>query len=201
MKKCITISRGNSKLGSVPSFSLEPIKTCTNCAKKCYAAKLARLRKTVRDSWEANTDAARTAEGREQIRAGVRFACFNSRFFRWHVAGDIISPEYFNDVIIACAFENPHVKFLIFTKNFGVVNDFVSAGGVIPSNLQIIFSGWGESLRPANPYSFPESDIIFRGEDDSHAEKICGGNCTECNMRGVGCWELKPGEKIYFREH
>lgn len=214
MEKCITISKGNSKLGSVPSFSLTPIKTCTNCtscAKKCYAAKLARFRKVVRDSWEANTEAAKTAEGREQIRLFVNYTCLNARFFRWHVAGDIISAAYFEEVIIRCARENPGTRFLLFTKAYNIVNDYneldemaaenCEKGGHWPENLQIIFSGWGDLLRPNNPYGFPESDILFKGQDDSHAEKICGGNCTECNMRGVGCWELKPGETIYFREH
>ena len=41
----VSISKGNSKMGAIPSVSLPPITTCAagcTCAKKCYAAKLCR---------------------------------------------------------------------------------------------------------------------------------------------------------------
>lgn len=48
----VKISSGNSKLGKIPSVSLPAGITCRNdceCSKKCYAKKLERLRRTVKE--------------------------------------------------------------------------------------------------------------------------------------------------------
>ena len=55
----VKISKGNSKLGAIPSVSLPAGKTCRNdceCSNKCYAKKLERLRKTVREAYQHNYD-------------------------------------------------------------------------------------------------------------------------------------------------
>ena len=49
MEQHVSISRGNVKMGAIPSVSLPPIITCSkeackHCGKKCYALKIARLR-------------------------------------------------------------------------------------------------------------------------------------------------------------
>lgn len=51
------------------------------------------------------------------------------------------------------------------------------------------------------PHGVPTAAVIFKGEEPRDGWKVCGGNCTECACRGVGCWELKPGETIAFYEH
>lgn len=53
----IKISSGNAKMGSIPSVSLPAGVTCRvdcDCQKKCYAKRLERLRKTVRDAYKQN---------------------------------------------------------------------------------------------------------------------------------------------------
>lgn len=54
----IKISPGNSKMGAIPSVSLPAIKTCRDCKckEKCYAAKLERLRPTVRNAYQHNLE-------------------------------------------------------------------------------------------------------------------------------------------------
>ena len=54
----VKISPGNSKLGAIPSVSLPAIKTCRvcGCAEKCYAAKLERIRPSVREAYQHNLD-------------------------------------------------------------------------------------------------------------------------------------------------
>ena len=118
MDKAISISNGNSKMGHIPSVSLPPIVTCKNCsscAKKCYAAKLCRMYKTVREAYARNLEILK--ENRN---------------------------AYFNQVTAA---------------------------------------------------------VILKGKEPDPKYKICGGNCTECACRGVGCWELKKSETIAFYEH
>ena len=55
----VSISKGNSKMGDIPSVSLPPCTTCNPeapCFKKCYAVKIQRLYKTVKTAYENNLE-------------------------------------------------------------------------------------------------------------------------------------------------
>lgn len=121
------------------------------------------------------------------------------RFFRWHVSGDIVDIDYLRHMV-KIAEELPHTMFLAFTKQYDIVNQFVAEGGSIPNNLKIIFSAW-KGFPMNNPYDFPTSEVIFKDTEIQDSWKICGGNCSTCACRGVGCWELQKGETIAFYKH
>lgn len=196
----VTISKGNRKLGAIPSVSLPPIKTCAincTCAKKCYAAKLCRIYPSVRQSYENNLEAYlnNPADYFDQIQR----AASTQRFFRWHVSGDILDDMYLYDMA-RIARELPKTDFLAFTKRYDIVNRYIDDGSRLPENLHIIFSAWPGMDTP-NPHNLPVAQVIFKGQDPADDWKVCGGNCTECACRGVGCWELKNGETIAFYEH
>lgn len=198
--KKISISNGNSKMGAIPSVSLPACVTCNPsapCFKKCYAAKLERIYSSVKNAYARNLDIlnADPVAYWQQVKA----AAVVTRFFRYHVSGDIPNAAYFAEMV-KTAEEIPTTKFLAFTKQYQTVNDFINAGGVIPENLKIIFSSWG-AWKCENPHNLPTSEVIFKGCEPSEDWKICGGNCTECACRGVGCWEVKNGETIAFYEH
>lgn len=198
--KKISISNGNSKMGAIPSVSLPACVTCNPsapCFKKCYAAKLERIYSSVKNAYARNLDilSAAPAAYWQQVKA----AAVVTRFFRYHVSGDIPNAAYFAEMV-KTAEEIPTTKFLAFTKQYQTVNDFINAGGVIPENLKIIFSSWG-AWKCENPHKLPTSEVIFKGCEPSEDWKICGGNCTYCACRGVGCWEVKNGETIAFYEH
>lgn len=197
----IHISKCNRKMGAVPSFSLPPVTTCTNCAscaKKCYARRMAARYPSVARAYEDNLCAVRSdlAGAFAQIERAARL----SSVFRYHVSGDIPGADYFAQMV-ETARRVPSCTFLAFTKNYTVVNAYIDNGGAIPENLKIIFSGWGSALRPKNPHGMPESDVIFKGQLAPVGEMICGGNCADCRCQGVGCWTIQPGQKIYFYEH
>lgn len=196
----ISISTGNRKMGAIPSVSLPACVTCNPdapCFKKCYPAKVARIYSTARDSYARNLRILCADPGRywEEVRQAAAMA----RFFRFHVSGDIPNAEYFAEMI-RTAEQLPHTSFLCFTKQAAFVNDFISAGGVIPGNLKIILSNWG-SWKCPNPHGLPVCEIIFKGEEPADGWKVCGGSCTSCACRGVGCWEVKNGETIAIYEH
>lgn len=198
----VRISRENSKMGPVASVSMLPYLTCParcreTCGPKCYAAKLAVLRANVRDSWAHNTALAMINP--EAYWQGVREAVRGVRFFRFHVAGDILSAAYLAEMI-ATARDNPHTEILAFTKRFELVNRWINSNGPLPANLHLLFSGW-TNLDPINPHSLPETNVIPRGEDPADSWKICGGNCFSCACRGVGCWQAQQGDVIAFRMH
>ena len=197
----VSISKGNSKMGAIPSVSLPACITCNPnapCFKLCYAAKITRLYKTVKTAYENNLNILKEnpAEYWQQVKNGAKMA----RYFRFHVSGDIPDLEYFNNMVVL-ARELPHTSFLAFTKQYNIVNEYLNAGGVIPSNLKVIFSNWG-AWKCENPHSLPECEIILKGSEPAPEWKMCGGNCTECALSdGTGCWTLKNGETIAIYQH
>ena len=199
-KQIVSISKGNSKMGAIPSVSLPACITCNPnapCFKLCYAAKITRLYKTVKTAYENNLNILTENPGAywDQVKQGAAMA----RYFRYHVSGDIPNIEYFKQMI-KLAEELPKTSFLAFTKQYNIVNQFLSDGGVIPENLKIIFSNWG-SWKCENPFNLPNCEVILKGAEPSPDWKICGGNCTECACRGIGCWEVKKGETIAIYQH
>lgn len=195
----VSISKGNVKMGAIPSVSLPPIITCKHCeacAKDCYAKRMQRY-PSVKNAWQNNLDIV-NMDSVEYFNQVSEF-CKLQRFFRWHVAGDILGYGYLTGMI-EVAKENPHCEFLAFTKNFEDVNAHIEYEGELPKNLHIIFSNW-KCFHCENPYNLPTTDILEKGEEVPENGKLCGGNCTECCCRGIGCWELKKGEKLYFYKH
>lgn len=197
----VSISNGNRKMGAIPSVSLPPVITCpanAPCAKKCYALKMCRIYPTVKNAYQNNLDILNEDWG--EYWRQVNFAVSMTRYFRFHVAGDIPNAAYFKEMVIT-ARNNPQTRILAFTKQYAIVNHYIETFGELPANLHLIFSEWGDSWRVPNPHSLPTSTVIFKGETPRDEWKICGGNCQECACRGVGCWELKKGETIAFYEH
>lgn len=198
----IKISSGNAKLGSIPSISLPAGITCRGdceCHNKCYAKKLERIRKTVRDAYEHNYDLLN--KDPDTYWREVEASIMMSRFFRFHVSGDIPDDTYFEHMV-DIARTNTHCEILCFTKKYSIVNRHINIIGKLPKNLHIIFSGW-KGLKMDNPYLLPEAHVRYR---DGHTTannnaKECNGNCTECAITDGGCWTLKSGEQVIFNEH
>lgn len=198
----LSVSKGNSKMGGIPSISLPAVVTCRKgapCARKCYAAKLERIRPTVKAAYARNL--ALWARDPVSFEAQAIAAAMPHRYFRWHVSGDIVGPSYLA-MMVRVANACPGTRFLCFTKRFELINMYISERGPLPENLQILFSAWA-GLDVPNPYNLPMTHVIYRDGSTTApaAHYTCGGNCTECLCQGVGCWHLKPGEHLAFYEH
>ena len=198
----VKISPGNSKLGSIPSVSLPAGRSCRSdapCYKKCYAMKLERMRPSVRYAYENNLNVLLNSP--DIYFREVEASIMMSRFFRFHVSGDIPDNVYFAHMI-EIAERNKHCDILCFTKKYDIINEFLELGGKIPSNLHMIFSAW-EGFNMDNPYLLPEAHVRYRdGKTTAKAGAYeCSGNCTECVLTDGGCWSLKKGEQVVFNEH
>lgn len=220
----IKISPGNTKLGAIPSVSLPAVLTCRtcDCQKKCYAKRLENLRPAVRKAYQNNLDVLQDDPGTywREVEAAIML----SRFFRFHVSGDIPDKDYFEHMV-EVAKRNPHCEILCFTKKFEIVNEYISeeylAGirgttihptlcnmyenvvrAVIPDNLHIIFSAW-VGLDSVNPFSLPVAHVRYRDGTTTASDNAleCGGNCSDCAVTEGGCWSLKGGEEVVFNEH
>ncbi len=192
------ISKGNSKVGNIPNFSIRPVSDCTNCktcSKTCYALKAWKQYPNVRKAWTTNSQNAHKgnlSEVREYLEK------HNPEYFRIHVAGDFFSREYWNawlDIVT----DFPSVKFLAFTKSFDSVR-----GSAIPSNLSLVqsaFPGMHESqFRTDQPIAFAGDAGNYAPWMESRCKNAieCPGNCETCGA----CWSLaQKGLDVHFNLH
>lgn len=196
----VTFSDGNDKMGHIYSVSRAPLYTCRHCKQcspDCYAIKLAKLRPGVLESYARNTAIAE----KDPVKywAAVNRTMRLQRFFRFHVAGDIKTADYFAEMVQACR-NNPHCIALCFTKCYDIVNDWMDKHGDLPENLRVIFSHW-DGLEMQNPYNLPESHVYPKKAECPTGWHNCGGNCENCAADGVGCWYLSKGEIVGFKKH
>lgn len=198
----VKISSGNSKMGAIPSVSLPAGVTCRQdceCSKKCYAKRLERMRPSVHQAYQHNYDLL--THDSDTYWREVEASIMMSRFFRFHVSGDIPDTAYFEHMV-DIAHTNTHCEILCFTKKYDIVNSHINIIGKLPKNLHIIFSGWHD-IEMINPYNLPEAHVRYRDGSTTAREdaKLCGGNCTECAITDDGCWTAKHGEQVVFNEH
>ncbi len=202
----VTISLSNAKLGGfIPCVNLPPVITCRTgapCQKGCYACKGHYLYANVQKSLTDNLNAFK----------GDLTAYFNDiidflknglviyRFFRWHSSGDIVNTDYLAGVV-RVAQECKNTRFLIFTKKFELVNDFIKTGGEIPENLNVVFSAWDKDFKVENPYNLPVAYVDFKDKSKNPQIPVtafkCSGNCEKC----LACWNIQKGQATVFNQH
>lgn len=201
----VKFSQGNRKTGSlVPSVSLIPIVDCGNCktcSRGCYAIKHVCIYPSVQKQVANNSAIAhrRPEKYFADIRNEVRFRSF----FRWHVQGDILDGNYFENMV-RIAIDTPNCQFLAFTKMFDIVNSWIDNNGPLPANLHVIFSDW-KGLEMNNRHGLPVSSPIWNdgttGKNVTEKRTLCTGFCEECARTNTGCWSAAKGETILFEAH
>lgn len=206
----LCISHGNAKIGRTLNVSLPPIFACGNCKHcmpYCYDVKAcarftkttfaARIRNWVllikdRDAYFAQIEKA--------LRPRIR-----NKYFRWHVAGDIIDADYL-ERMIGIAIRHPDWTFWTYTKMYDLVNEYCRTHGgksAVPKNLTIMFSEW-DGVEMPNPYDFPIFAVKMKGGNKNHDDAFfdtlyrCPGNCDICKKLHRGCL---AGENTYNEEH
>lgn len=200
----VKISTTNSKLGLIPSVNLPPITTCRKncpCSLDCYATKGHFRFQNVKDNLENNYRIYLhdSASYFAQVKKAINNGLISYSYFRWHAAGDFVDKEYLEGVV-KVANELPLTSFLAFTKKFELVNEYIQNGGIIPENLHIVFSAWGDEFKIENPYSFPVAYVRFKNKENKSIPDTaakCSGNCTNC----LQCWNIKSGESVVFNKH
>lgn len=202
----VKISTSNSKMGyQIPSVSLAPEFSCrpdAPCAKGCYAKKGHFLYKNVQDARMHNYNEykANAAQYFNDIVSFLNDSLISYKYFRRHVSGDIVDAEYLTGMI-QVAKKCKQVKFLCFTKKFDLVNEFIAAGGKIPSNLKIVFSAWHRAFKVDNPNNFPVAYVFFsKPELNPDIDPLaipCTGDCAKC----LACWSLKKKQSVVFTQH
>lgn len=201
----LKVSKGNSKMGSISSVSLPSRLTCRNdcgCNKKCYANRIERLRPSVKNAYISNLKLLNNDPNTywRELEASIMM----SRFFRYHVSGDIPDIVYLTHMV-EIAQRNSHCEMLCFTKKYDIVNEFIDTycrNNDLPQNLHIILSAWND-IDMVNPYNLPEAHVRYRdGTTTANKNAIeCEGNCSKCAITDGGCWNLQNGQQVVFKEH
>lgn len=200
----MAISSGNRKIGRVMNVSLPPIltcgKRCSGCIGICYDIKAclqypntvidARIRNYVilqksRDEFFGRVDEAMSRRRK-------------NKFFRWHVAGDIVDLDYFSRMVYI-AQKHPDFVIWTYTKQYEIVNEYCDKFGrdSIPDNFTIMFSEW-RGIEMINPYHFPEFRVVFKDDEVKPVGFYCPGNCDICKENHRGC---VAQETVYCNEH
>lgn len=196
-KHKLRISRGNRKLGKVPSISLPPVITCAPgipCARDCYALRMYRFRETIRKSWKANLAYLRADRDSFFADLARYFERARPRFFRYHVSGDFIDSDHLKRAL-KLARRFPEIKALAFSKRFEIFPN----PRAIPRNFALIASQWN-GFRDS-PRGFRQA---FMRDPDNPDPRIparaleCPGSCEACAL----CWNLrKLRADVVFEKH
>ena len=195
IKKLVTISDGNSKMGIVPSISLPPIVTCNKeapCTKGgCYALNGAFQYPSVQGAYAKNLNTFKSSP-KDYFNAIDQWLHIRKpSIFRFHVSGDIPNKRYLTEMMKIAAY-NPEIKFLAFTKKYALLK-----GISVPKNLSIVASAWTGFDMPDHgyPIAWLKDGIETRIPKDAIE---CHGNCETCGM----CWSLKKlGKDVFFNKH
>lgn len=197
----LSISKGNSKTGAIPSFSLPAGHTCSAKACKtcynqgCYARKIERLRPSVRNAYKSNFQAVQNAPVSTEDQLNAYFDAANApRLFRIHVSGDFFSADYL-EMWIRVITRHPRTQFLAFTKQVDIIRPYLDK---LPANLSLVWSAWPgvpvpRDVRRSLPVAWMQDGTETRVKKDAIQ---CPGNCETC----ARCWALS-GNDVVFHKH
>ena len=204
-----TLTNGNTKLGKgIPAINLPPVVTCNPnapCFKYCYARRGHFQYNNVKNCYERNYKAYK--ENPKQYFKDIAAQTKLFSFVRVHASGDCPDINYLKGLVWV-AKQNPQTMYLMFTKQYKIVNDYMNHAHKIPSNLRIVFSCWMKWI-PDNPYNFPTTWVRFpeTGKEKQFYKECnsmipvnsfkCTGYCPDCLM----CWKADKGQAIEFKKH
>ena len=204
LNNIVTMATGNAKLGSqICGLSMPPVTTCRKdapCAKGCYACKGHQTFPSVLGTYMKNLRIynENPTVFFEQIENYLKYSGY--RYMRFFDSGDIPDANFFVGMIKLVK-HLPNVRFMAFTKKYEIVNNYIANGGVIPTNLTIIFSAWNKNWKFDNPYNFPVAYVDFKNSNfnpEFPADvQECVGHCSICYK----CWHLQECESVVFHQH
>lgn len=200
----VVLQKGNRKTGAnCYTVSLLPIVDCNNCSEcmwDCYDAKTDMIYPRVVADRSKNSAIHKTDPERYWNEISLQIKANNVKELRLNVGGDLTDDDF--AYIKKVGEENPDTLILFFTKNYNGINKFLD-GDKFPDNVKPIMSTW-ENVKMDNPHQLPQSHVLYedgRTTAPEYGAVYCGGNCSDCVIKGEGCWNLKCGEHVIFKVH
>jgi len=201
-KDASALTGGLTETSKMPckSYSL-PTEACTTGFKMsqiegsicffCFANKgnYARYQNTIKPAQFARLDSINDPNWVDAMVALIGL----DAYFRWHDSGDLQGLDHFKK-IVEVANKTPKTKHWLPTREYSIIKEFISKGGVIPKNLIVRLSG----MYPDQAVKIPASLQGIKGITTSnvHTKKPLGlackapsqaGECRDCRV----CWTQK----------
>lgn len=201
----IHMTTNNRKTGPAILDLAFPVCSCREdapCKESCYACKGAQRIAVVQASyyrnwrlWNENPD-----NFFEQVYYEIKYSGLTTvRFFD---SGDIPNRDFLHRMVLLCE-KTPDVKYMAFTKQYELVNMYISLHGELPDNLNIIFSAWDKLWDIPNLYNLPVAYVDFK---DKRMNPDFPKNVFRCPMKESTCsackvcWN-KNLKAVIFKQH
>jgi len=201
------LSKSNTKIGATYSVSLTPVTSCRPgipCARRCYARRLRAGRPSCQRAWGDNL---KLAQQRPWLYFGGIIRVLKRKqlkFFRWHVAGDILDVPYWRGMCWVTR-ETSGTQHLCFSKRW----DLLTPGllKLRPRNLTLVWSMWPglpgpPDRRPRAWYwDIKDQDSRMPEPRDSRRVFVCQGNCVTCAAGTRWCWTMGSNQHVILPAH
>ena len=190
----VAISSGNTKIGNTPNISLsrDSCQPGLPCYNTCYAKKAWQMYPEVRKAWSGNWEAYKTNPD-EFFSIIDSFLVKNkSKYFRWHVCGDIPDEQYLVKMI-DLAKKHSNVIFISSTKQHALIDKLKNN---IPANLVMYASMWPNWGNPQQIKDFPKIWMADKENKEDRYNKnifVCPGYCPSCRH----CWKVRTDILIH----
>ena len=201
----ISMSNHNRKTGIACLNLAFPVCTCrpdAPCKKTCYACKgcqaIAKVQAAYYRNWRIYNDDPNGFF--EQVYYKIKFSGLQK--VRLFDCGDLPNYDFLVRLVDLCN-RTKNVKYMAFTKQYEIVNEYINKNGKLPDNLNIMFSAWDKLWHVPNPHGFGMAYVDF---DDKRMNPefpknafICPGRESTCSACGV-CFS-KNCKAVVFHEH
>ena len=200
----INLSKGNTKLGEILSFSISALKSCPTktswCEKHCYAKRLENqypnVKQAYNDNFNAITDKTFTTDMVTEIKKYNK-----SNIFRLHVSGDMLNVAYIYKWI-SIAKQLPNITFYGYTRAWEDTNLLPHLGILNKQPNVVLFASTDITTTKNTPKTFR---VAYAGDNKptniqsttcpQQTNKV--DTCLDCKL----CFTKKAKTNIYFRTH
>lgn len=204
-KNDISVNNGNGKTGPGCLTLSVPTEACRKdapCKKGCYCLKGRQQFAQVLGGYHRNLRLWNESHKGFKMQLYKTLDKAPQKKFRWFDAGDIPDVDFL-DLIFATARRYQDVSFLVYTKKYDMVNEYLDHHR-LPKNLCIRFSMWDKTWNVPNPHNLPMSYVNFKDTTRNpvipqKAFKCPGTGKTTCDKCGV-CFN-KNVKGVVFNQH
>ena len=201
----INMANKNSKTGAACLNLAFPVCTCrvdAPCKATCYACKGCQMIANVQAAYYRNLRLYHDDPDNffEQVYYKIKFSGLPK--VRLFDSGDFPDADFLVRLVELCR-KTPDTKYMAFTKQYEIVNDYITKNGNLPDNLNIMFSAWHKLWDVSNPYGLGVAYVDF---DDKSLNPefpknafVCPGRASTCSACGA-CWNKKL-KAVLFHQH
>lgn len=201
----INMANKNSKTGAACLNLAFPVCTCrvdAPCKATCYACKGCQMIANVQAAYYRNLRLYHDDPDNffEQVYYKIKFSRLPK--VRLFDSGDFPDADFLVRLVELCR-KTPDTKYMAFTKQYEIVNDYITKNGNLPDNLNIMFSAWHKLWNVPNPYGLGVAYVDF---DDKSLNPefpknafVCPGRASTCSACGA-CWNKKL-TAVLFHQH